>query len=156
MGIDRPVTVRRTYDIELILAVQTDQKIWATIAEDGHDAADQQVPDPVNNIWLALDTEQGVIGAVYLHQKYVEVVQAHIHILPEYRRDFSKFAGESIIEWILNNTPFKIIYTEVPALYSNVVTYLKSFGFEEIGQIRACYTKNQTKHDVLILTKTLC
>lgn len=146
--------VRRTYDIELILALLFHDDIWPTASEDTSEQGDN-VPDPIKNIYLSLHAGGKVIGFVYAHSKYYKLIQCHINILPEYRREWSKAAGAAIIEWILCNTEHDQIYTEVPAIYSNVRRYLESFGFECIGTIKACYTKNQHLNDVNILTKRI-
>lgn len=147
------IRVERTLDVGLCLEVISNPKIWSVISEDTA-SIENNIPDVVSDYWLSICNGNNVIGVVHGHQKWKNTIQCHIQILPEYR-EFSKEAGQCIIKWILENTEYKNIYTEVPTIYSNVIAFLKSFQFIEAGKIRDCYTKDQKLIDVLILTKNI-
>ena len=147
------VRVIRTFDVSVCLEIISNPEIWEVISEDTA-TIENNIPDVVNHIWLAIYNDNNLIGVCHLHQKWLNTVQAHIQILKKYRQ-FSLNSGKCIIKWILENTDYKNLYTEVPSIYSNVVNFLKEFDFQESGKIRDCYTKDQKLIDILILTKEL-
>lgn len=147
------IRVERTFDTGLCLQAISRPEIWEVISEDTA-TVENNVPDVIGDFWLAIYNGDSVIGVCYLHQKWLNTVQGHIQIFKE-SREFSKQAGKCIIQWIANNTDYKNIYTEVPSIYSNVVDFLKMFGFKESGVLIDCYTKDQKLTDIIILTKSL-
>ena len=147
------IVVDRTLDIGLCLSILAEPEIWETISEDTA-TIDNNIPDVINDMWLAIYADKKVIGVCHLHQKYLNTVQAHIQILKRHR-EFSISAGECIIKWIKTNTEYKNIYTEVPSLYSNVIAFLKNYNFKEVGEIKDCYTKEQKTYNTYIYQKVL-
>lgn len=147
MGIE----VSRTLDVGLCLEIISRPEIWNVISEDTA-TVQNNIPDVVKDYWLKIVYDEVVIGVCHLHQKWLNTAQCHIQIL-EKHRDFSIESGKCIIKWIVDNTDYHNIYTEVPVIYSNVIDFLKSFDFKESGLIRDCYTKDQKPIDIIILTK---
>lgn len=150
MGID----VERTLDIGLCLSVINNPDIWKTVSEDSA-SIENNIPDVVNEFWLAIYGDDQLIGVCRYHQKWKNTIQGHIMILPQFRKEYSKGVGFALIDWVLDNTEYTNIYTEVPSIYSNVINFLKSFDYVESGIIRDCYTKDQKTTDIVILTKKI-
>ncbi len=147
------VSVERTFNTGLVIECITRPDIWKVISEDTA-TIDNNIPDVIKDYWLKIIADDAVIGVVHMHQKWLNTLQCHIQIFKE-NRQFSKQAGQCIIQWIVDNTDYKNIYTEVPNIYSNVINFLKMFEFTESGVIRDCYTKDQKLTDIIILTKSL-
>lgn len=147
------IRVERTLDVGLCLQIISTPEIWKVISEDTA-TVNNNVPNVIDHIWLGVYADKTLIGVVHCHQKWLNTLQCHIQILPEHR-EFSLKAGQCIIEWILENTDYKNLYTEVPNIYSNVTNFLKKFDFKESGIIRDCYTKDQKLTDIIILTKKI-
>jgi len=147
------IRIVRTFDVSVCVEIISNPEIWEVISEDTA-TLEGNIPDVVNDIWLAVYNDNILIGVCRFHQKWLNTVQGHIQILKKYR-EFSIDAGKCIIEWIVNNTEYKNVYTEVPSIYSNVINFLKMFDFKESGKIRDCYTKDQKLTDIVILTREL-
>jgi len=147
------VSIERTFDAALCYEILTNPEIWCTISEDNADPL-LNVPSVWNEWWLKLEADGNVIGIVRLHARLAKLIQGHIHILPEYRRDYSHLAGQKILDWISDNfSKDTTILTEVPEIYPNVIAFLKDFQFQEQGIIPSCYSKDQKLHSLVILTK---
>lgn len=148
------VNVVRTLDVGLCLSVINEPSIWEVISEDTA-TLENNIPDVVNEFWLAIYSDDNLIGVCRYHQKWKNTIQGHIQILPKYRKDHSVETGHALIDWVKNNTDYSIIYTEVPSIYSNVIEFLKGFGYTKNGLIKDCYTKDQKTTDIIILTKKI-
>ena len=77
---------------------------------------------------------------------------AHIHVLPERRKEYSIKAGETIMKWIKSNLKGSLIYTSMPKFCLKVRDFLFHFGFKQIGILEGAWLKNGVQHDMWILT----
>lgn len=144
--------VKRTLDAAKCLYILNHEDILDTITEDGATINDL-MPDVIKEIWLEITVDDELIGVCCIHAKYAKTCQCHIQILKEHRKENSALAGEAILKWIKENTGFKVILTEVPAIYQNVINYLKSFDFRLSGVIEKSFYKNGKLIDMVILQK---
>ena len=69
-------------------------------------------------------------------------VQIHAHVIPAYRKEYSKQTGKAALDYIIENTGYCKIIAVVPVLYNNVKKFCESFGFKEEGINRLSYQKN--------------
>jgi hypothetical protein len=80
---------------------------------------------------------------------------AHIQILKKYRKEHSGDAGVEILKWVKNNSGYKTMITEVPSIYGNVVSFLLSFDFVVIGNLKDSFIKNGELVDLVILSRSV-
>ena len=131
-----------------------DEDIVDSITEDGATTNDL-LPNVFKEQWLALIAENTVIGVCCIHPKTSVSCIAHINILKEYRNKHSKDAGAGILDWVKDNTKYKTIITEVPAIYTNVINFLTSFDFVEAGKLKGAFMKNNELIDLIILSRSI-
>ena len=144
--------VRRTLDLGLILDILSDKEIFDSISEDGATFNDLNL-DVLKHYWLEIEVNEYVIGVVQFKPMFSKCYDAHIHILPEFRREYSKEAGSKILEWCDANIPNSLIYTNVPEFCKNVIAFLESFDFEWSGKLSGAWLKNGINNDMIIYTK---
>lgn len=151
--------VSRTLDAGLVLEILYDDEIFDAISEEEFKREDLPAKvDVINDIWLEVvddsDDHYIIVGVVQFKQMFKKVWDAHIHILPEFRKEFSQQAGDSILGWCskgdLNDC---LLYTTVPVFCENVKNFLLSFGFKEQGILKNAWSKNGKQNDMRILTK---
>lgn len=82
----------------------------------------------------------GELMAVMVYHEFRDGVKLHIQVLPGYRESYAIEFGESGLSMgIDKDVP---IYADIPDMYSNVLRYAKSFGFEVIETINDAFKKN--------------
>jgi len=140
--------VNRSLNTGLMLAIVHDEKIFDAISED--DANPVKV-DVIGDIWLEVESDNNIVGCVQLVEKTSVLFEAHIHILPEHR-DKSIEAGEQIWFWITQNLS-GTIYATVPFFCKNVMSFLEKFDFQKTGKILKAWTKNNERHDLIIMSR---
>jgi N-acetylglutamate synthase-like GNAT family acetyltransferase len=138
----------------MIMDILLDEDIVDAITEDGATTEDL-LPNVFKERWLVLFADNTVIGVCCLHPKTSVACIAHINILKEYRKKHSKSAGAGILEWVKTNTRYKTITTEVPVIYTNVISFLISFDFIESGKIKNAFMKNDKLIDLIILSRSV-
>lgn len=154
--------IERLFDVAVILEVLTNDAILDAISEDGFDVEDlPKSIDVVKDIWLEIIYDSNnswvTIGVVQFKQMFSNCYGGHIHILPEFRREFSRIAGEKILEYCSKSEDLKggLIYTNVPMFCENVKNFLLSLGFVERGILPNAWKKNGKQNDMWIFTKEM-
>lgn len=148
---DIGVKVNRTLDVGICLDVLTNPEIFDAISEDDATIENLKV-DVINDYWLEVLVDGGVIGVVQFKQIFNQCWDAHIHILPN-KRTHSMEAGKHIWEWVEINLTGCLIYTNIPDFCTNVVKFLKQFEFKESGKLEKAWRKNGIQNDMIILTR---
>ncbi len=146
------VYIERTLDVGLCLEILMNKDIFEAISEDGATYQNLKV-DVLNEYWLAILTDKEIIGCLQLKPKYKNCYHAHIHILPEHRKEHSVSAGEQINNWIGSELKGSVIYVETPVICQNVIRYLERFKFKHVGILEKAYNKNEQQHDIVIMSK---
>ena len=144
--------ISRTFNADLIKSVMTRPDMWATVAEDGFEAADWE-PD-VQECWLEARDDDGLIGLFNLHVLDNDTLQAHPMILTERRGLAAYQAGKLALKWVVNNSAYKTIICKIPVIYRNVKAYALKLGFVKTDIIRREYTKGGKIHDMWNLAIT--
>lgn len=154
--------IERLFDVAVILEVLTNDIILDAISEDGFDVKDlPKSIDVVHDIWLELVSDSNdswiTIGVVQFKPMFSNCYAAHIHILPEFRKEFSMQAGDKILEYCSTSEDLKgsLLYTNVPVFCENVKNFLLSFGFTEQGILPNAWKKNGKQNDMWILIKEI-
>jgi len=145
------ISVARTLDVGICLDVLTNKKIFDAISEDGADFNNLKI-DVISDYWLVVYKGGDVIGVVQFKQIFNKCWDAHIHILPEYRK-YSKESGNKIWEWVETYLPDSLIYTTVPVISPNVRAFLESFSFKESGRLDRAWLKNGKLNDMWIMCR---
>ncbi len=141
------VDVSSTTNASDVLFVMTHPDIWDVVAEDGV-YKDDFKPDFDNNKWFVLSVGGVLIGLLHAHSQNGITMQCHIAMLPQYRKQHSKNAGISILQYIYDNFDnCDKIVALVPDIYPNVKNFLTSFGFVLEGVNRLSYRKYGRTHD---------
>lgn len=142
----------RTYSPVIILATIFDPAIWDAISEDG------MTPDKFNldvqgNCWLELRNEMcDLIGVYEIKSVNSATLELHAHVLPQFRKEYSRKTGVAVLQWIDANTPptYQKLIAKVPDMHENVHKFLRSFKFVEQGKITESHWKGGKLHDVTI------
>jgi len=142
--------VERTLDVGVVLDVLVDPVIFNAISEDGM-TYEQLKIDVIDNFWLKITEDTNLMGCVQFKPIFNKCWDAHIHILPEFRKR-SKEAGALIWKWVEDNL-IGLIYANIPVFCPNVREFLLSFGFEDAGYLKNAWFKNGKQNDMWILTK---
>lgn len=153
--------VEKNYDKDLLTAVRLTDYIvakyaidscWDDISEDG---IDQYMPDIVNEFWIGLFFEDGLVGCYRLHQINKFTWEGHAFMLPEFRNKYSVIGCLTILNWMVENIDFKKLIASVPKLYPNVMIFLEKIGFKVEGINRKSWTKNGELWDMVNYGLTL-
>jgi hypothetical protein len=120
------------------LKVLSRPEIFETISEDGMD----HVPMPDGPIYLCGYVPE-LIGCFILHKRSKVTVECHVQVLPEYRKDYAREFGRSVIQWTWNNTNAEKIVAEIPVIYPNVKDFALEMGFEIEGMNKASHMKHE-------------
>jgi hypothetical protein len=146
------VIIERTYNSGLIMDVLLNENIISTIAEDGATIENIQ-PNVFKDIWLVAINNNKVIGVCSLPAKTSSCCEVHLRVLKEHRSKHKSEVADKIEKWIVDNTPFKTVIAEIPEVFINVTSFMKSIGFTQTGVIDKCWKRNGKLIDLIILSK---
>ena len=152
LAVNNRVECSRTLDVGYCLDILTNEDIFDAISEDGSTFESLKI-DVINELWVKIEANGTDIGVVQFKRMFNQCFDAHIHILPEYRKEYSQEAGERIWRWVMSHLKGSLIYTNVPVFCQNVVHFLEGFGFEQKGYLDSAWLKNGKLNDMIILTK---
>ena len=143
------ITIKRTRDIDVINKIMLRDDIFSVISEDGVTKEEQRF-DVYNEYWLQVIFNGESIGLYNLHYTNQSTLQAHAHILPEFRVRHSNDSILKIYEWVIDNCKESTVkfISEIPSIYPNVLRFCLSNGFTHEGVNRQSYLKNGRIHDV--------
>ena len=134
--------VSRTYDIEMIKELITRDEIWSTIAEDGQ-VKENYSPKVEAECWLEVTVDDKVIALYNIHTKNCITVEFHAHVLPKYRKEYSRPSFVAAFRWIYENAPvYQKVVGQIPFCCENVKRFCENIGFKHEGVNRLSYLKN--------------
>ena len=141
--------IERTRDIDLINTIMFDDDIFDVISEDGTTKEGQRF-NVYNEYWLKVLVGDELIGLYNLHHTNQSTLEAHVHILPKFRKEHSKSSILKVYEWLIDNCDEDVVkfISNIPAIYPNVLKFCLSNGFKHEGINRKSYLKNGLIHDV--------
>lgn len=142
----------RTFDVSLVLTILNNEIILDAISEDGFDVNSFKI-DVMKDHWIALIDGDKEIGVAQFKPMFNKCFDCHIHILPNYRKEYSEDAGKKLLQWADENLEDSLLYTNVPVFCKSVKAFLLNFGFKEVGLLEKAWLKNGIQHDMWILTK---
>jgi len=152
------MNVSRTLDAGIILKTLMDETIFEAISEDNATIEDIKI-DVFKDKWLEVVDDSGdewpTIGIVQFRQVFTNAYDAHIHILPQYRKKHSLEAGAKILDWCEEHIPGSTLMTNVPVTCPNVKDWLMAFNFIETGYLERVWTKGGERIDMWILTREI-
>jgi RimJ/RimL family protein N-acetyltransferase len=148
------VNVERTLNTGLCLEVLMNKEIYDSISEDGGDINNIKI-DVIEEYWVDVYVNNKTIGVAQFKQMFNKCWDCHIHILPEFRKEYSKEAGMKLLDWCSENLKGSLLYTNVPVFCPNVIAFLKYFDFKEIGLLKGAWKKNGVQNDMMILTRSI-
>jgi len=149
------LSIERTYDVDLIEGVMRSPEIFAVTAEDGARLEDVTA-DPVGECWLQVVDEDGAVVALYnFHARNSVTVEIHAHVMPYFRKRYSYETGILALTWLRDNAGrYKKVVAQIPAVYGNVIAFVKRFGFREEGVNRLSYVKDGVLMDQMLFGMT--
>lgn len=137
--------IERTFDYDLVDSILTHPEIYKTIADDFAPPANEfKTPRSEEIIYLIDDQAIGVM--VYSPASQI-VMDCHVQVLPEHRKERALAFGKAVIEWLWRETGFKKINAQIPFLYPNVREFAERNGFVVEGINRGSYLKNGELYD---------
>ena len=146
---DLSVIVERTKDIELINSIMFNDDIFDVISEDRVTKENQRF-DVYGECWLKVLCDETLIGLYNFHYINQSTLEAHVHILPEFRKAHSAESIIKIYQWIIDECDGAVskFVCNIPSLYPNVLSFCLSNGFTLEGTNRKSHLKNGILHDI--------
>lgn len=148
------VKVERTLNTGLCLDVLMNETIFNAISEDDATINDVRI-DVMNEYWVDIYVDDETIGVAQFKPIFNKCFDSHIHILPEFRKEYSIKTGEALLEWCSENLSGSVLCTTVPVFCANVVSFLEYFDFEESGHLKDAWKKNGIQNDMKILSRSV-
>ncbi len=136
----------RLYDSKLIEKFLTQDELWDRISEFGQNKADFIAPIVDVIEWVGLFNRNRLFGIIVIHQVTSISCVAHINIQKQDRYKLSTEAGIVGLKYIINETKYLKVNTEVAVIYPQVIKYVESLGFKTEGMNR----KSTNKHNVIV------
>lgn len=139
MGGDR-IDIKRITDFSIALTVLKNEAIASEIYEDG---AFLEIPDLINEYWVAAFVKNKLAGCYRIHPMSGVLWQIHCRILPEYRQKFAEKISVCVLCWSVENiAKLQRIMCFVPGCHRNVALHCKRVGFRKNGTLSASYVKD--------------
>lgn len=149
MGSDR-INIERITDFQIALAILKNEVIASEIYEDG---AFLEIPDLVNEYWVAGFIDEDLAGCYRIHPMGGVLWQIHCRILPEYRQKWAIKISRKALNWAsLNIEKLQRIMCFVPVCHRNVKLHCLQVGFRGNGTLEKSYLKNGKLIDQEILS----
>ena len=142
------IKVVSTVNESVIMDILGVPEIWATVSEGDIEPEEFNI-DFEDTIWLLMIKDDTIIGMYNFEALNSVSVEIHAHVLPEYRKQYSKETGTAALRWLFDNVPwaYKVV-AQVPEIYPNVSSFVESFGFELEGTNRESWLKDGSLWDV--------
>ena len=147
------LTVKKSFNPDVIKSVLFEPQIWDCIAEDGQVQSHFMVDFNVN-CFLTLTTEAGELAGLYiLHPHNGATLIIHAHVLPSFREKYAFISGQAILKYIKESMPpkYQKIIAFIPEIYPNVYHFTRKHGFKDEGLLTKAYRKNNKLHDIHLL-----
>lgn len=139
MGSDR-IDIERITDFRIALAILKNEVIVSEIYEDG---AFLEIPDLINEYWVAGYIDGNLAGCYRIHPMGGVLWQIHCRILPDFRQKWSEKISVCVLCWSFENIEnLQRIMCFVPACHRNVALHCKRVGFRKNGTLSASYVKD--------------
>lgn len=130
-------------NLDAIREVLSHPDIWPAITIDSE-------PDPEKFDFSIYLRWKAIIG--YVDEKPMAVMfyhalndgqQLHIHVLPDYRKQYAREFAEKALAWA--SYP---LYAEIPDEFPNVQKFAASFGFEPVSIFHSPYKRHGENYKV--------
>ena len=139
--------VKETTNIDDIKAVLCNPAIYDTISDDNDPALEDFEP-PITDEYLYVGGYvKGAIIAIMVYHKYLDGLECHVQVLPEFRRKYAIEFGEQSLRF----RGTRPLYAEIPDLYQNVLSFAKMNNFEVISIKDDGYIKNGINYPINVL-----
>lgn len=130
----------RIYDVGICLGVM--DSMWDEISEDGVETFQ---PDVLNEYWVGIFSDEGLVGIYRIHQVFNVCFQIHAFMMDRAQKE----SGKVILRWCVENIEeMQKLIAEIPVIYPNVHRFTLNQGFVDEGTNRSSFTKNGELHDV--------
>lgn len=141
------MNIVQLYDIDLIRGVMLHPDILPTIIDDTWNGVAYH-PDIANEIYLGVEVDGKLAGVYRLHWISGVCLQGHAHILPDYRKEYSKKSCHAVMKWLVKHVrACQKVDCSVPSVYPNVKQFLAACGFTEEGVSRKSFMLDGQLHD---------
>lgn len=132
----------RTFNAELILRFM--DSMWDAISEDG---VEVYRPNVWDEVWIVIDDA----CLIRLHQHLSHTWEGHIFCLKDHRENAAAY-GNKGLAWIRENIPsMKRLEVNIPVLYTTVIDFCSTLGFEQEGCRKGAYLKNGESVDMIMM-----
>jgi hypothetical protein len=139
--------IAATTNIADIKAVLCEPSIYDTISSDGAPLFTEFEPPITSDyVYVGGYIDSKIIGLMVYH-KYLDGLECHVQVLPEYRAEHAKRFGEKSLTF-RGNLP---LYAEIPDLYKNVLSFALLNDFKVIKVRENDYIKNGETYNVNVL-----
>lgn len=139
--------VKETTNIDDIKAVLCNHEIYVTISDDNDPAIEDFEPPLTDEYLYVGGYVKGEIIAIMVYHKYLDGLECHVQVLPEFRRKYAIEFGEQSLRF----RGTRPLYAEIPDLYQNVLSFAKMNNFEVISIKDDGYIKNGINYPINVL-----
>lgn len=102
--------------------------------------------------YLAISTDDGIIGFWVIHYTGSRTLSIHINILERFRNEYALQSGWFFLNHVFSTIPgVERVECEIPNCYQDVIKFTQKFGFKIEGVKRKAITRNEILQDVHIL-----
>lgn len=139
-------SVKETFDADEIRRVMCDPEIFERISSDGTVNAEDWHPTiNENDRWLAAYVDGELAGVLNTHPLNPVCWEGHIQILKPFRR-YAHHLFRLALAWAWQNTPAEKVVVQIPAIYLDVIEFVKAHGFS----VEGVNTRSIKKYGVLL------
>lgn len=129
------ITVKHTKDIGLIKSIITNPYLYQlTYGQNATPVEEFKVDQTFT--YLLIHEDEKIKGCFQLRELTKVLVEVHIYILPQYwGTDTSIDASFAGFKWLLLNTPYRKVFTDIPEDCTNVIDLVKRVGWKQFGSL---------------------
>ena len=147
------ITLRQTYNVDIIKSVALVDGIWERISEDHHEKADY-IPCLSTTTWYEILDGSVLLGVLGMDHVNSVTQRVHPMVLPEHRTRSVEICRRMIELWCASTDYSKII-AEIPECYMDVIKFAKFMGLKQEGIRTKSYRRFGDIIDVYLLGATI-
>lgn len=145
-----------TTDFELIGNILRDEKLFAVTTGSWSNVERLNVKvDPLFN-YLLITQDNEILGCFQVRPLSIVTVDCHINILSQYWGTGCGIkATHSVFKWLINNTQYNKVFTDVPAKCVQVIKLMDKLNAKPCGLIREGCVYDKQLTDLILYSYTL-
>ena len=145
------ISLKRTFDYELVKRIVTHPEVYPYLADDGSPTPEDYRAIEHEAIYYVLVERDDVpVGVLLFVPQNAVCYEGHTALLPEVWGEGGKI-GQLVIEWMFANTPCRRIVGNAPLFNHRALQYAKKAGMQPFGVNAKSYLKDGVLYDQIVL-----